>query len=572
MGAAPRRARLNSVIERRTLMSDVSRKHASAERQGVAGLKKHRMKVSSIVFMIYCLVAAGAFGIEEMIPAGGPGLTLTLLIIFPVIWAWPISNMVAEAGSALPSEGGVYVWVREAFGEFWGFQAGWWNTVSIYITNGVYTALVVDYTSQYVEMSETAAFALKIIMILIFTVINLLGIREVGAVSSVLSVLILIAFAAVTAVGFLNWNQNPMVPYVAPGNSLLEGLSGSAAICVWMYCGYECISTLAGEVKNPQVIPKGLLLAMPLIALTYVLPTLGGLASVGEWDSWSTDGNADSVGYASVLSENLGEVWGYAFLFIAIISQCAIFNTYLASGSRGFFVLADDKLCPKFLVKVSKKRGVPYVGVISLAIVTALLAQYDFTTLVMAEVIFILALYIILPLAVIKLRKTIPIEKRKGRYIMPGGKVGLYFFTLLPLVISVIVYYLNGTDYFLIGLVGASTGPVFYLICKWIYGGMTKNNPKLYPLNPRTKLAEGDTFRVGVYSLFTGLMGVTGSFFLSWYEGDWGEEYYAEEAESAFFSDFRWMTDTILYVGIALLVTAAVMFLLGKAVEGKKSR
>jgi prepilin signal peptidase PulO-like enzyme (type II secretory pathway) len=155
---------------------------------------------------------------------------------------------------------------------------------------------------------------------------------------------------------------------------------------------------------------------------------------------------------------------------------------------------------------------------------------------------------------------------------MPGGKVGLYFFTLLPLVISVIVYYLNGTDYFLIGLVGASTGPVFYLICKWIYGGMTKNNPKRYPLNPRTKLAAGDTFRVGAYSLFTGLMGVTGSFFLSWYEGDWGEGYYAEEAESAFFTDFWWMIDMIRYVGIALLAVAAVMFLLGRSVEGRKSR
>ena len=47
--------------------------------QGVAGLKKHDIKVSGIVFMLYCLVAAGAFGIEEMIPEAGPGMTLLLL-------------------------------------------------------------------------------------------------------------------------------------------------------------------------------------------------------------------------------------------------------------------------------------------------------------------------------------------------------------------------------------------------------------------------------------------------------------------------------------------------------------
>ena len=120
----------------------------SAGQNGVAGLKKYDVKVAGIVFMLYCLVGAGAFGIEEMIPDAGPGMTLILLMIFPIIWAYPISNLVAECGAILPSEGGVYVWVREAFGEFWGFQAGWWGTVSTYITNGVYVALVADYVSQ----------------------------------------------------------------------------------------------------------------------------------------------------------------------------------------------------------------------------------------------------------------------------------------------------------------------------------------------------------------------------------------------------------------------------------------
>lgn len=150
---------------------------AQQQVQGVAGLKKHDIKVSGIVFMLYCLVAAGAFGIEEMIPEAGPGMTLILLIIFPIIWAYPISNMVAECGSVLPSEGGVYVWVKEAFGEFWGFQAGWWGTVSTYITNGVYVALVAGYVSQMIPMSEVAIHVLKIGMILIFTIINLLGLK-----------------------------------------------------------------------------------------------------------------------------------------------------------------------------------------------------------------------------------------------------------------------------------------------------------------------------------------------------------------------------------------------------------
>ena len=194
--------------------------------QGVAGLKQYDMKTSSIVFMIYCLVAAGAFGIEEMIPSGGPGITLIMLMVFPIIWAWPISNLVAEMGAILPSEGGVYVWVKEAFGEFWGFQAGWWATVSTYITNGVYVALVVGYLGRFIPMSQFTAFSVKIVMILIFTLINLLGIREVGKVSTFLSIFILAGFALVSVVGFLNWNQNPFEPVVAEGLTTFEAIGG----------------------------------------------------------------------------------------------------------------------------------------------------------------------------------------------------------------------------------------------------------------------------------------------------------------------------------------------------------
>lgn len=500
-----------------------------SQQQGVAGLKKHDMKVSSIVFMLYCLVGAGAFGIEEMIPEAGPGMTIILLAVFPIIWAYPISNMVAECGSVLPSEGGVYVWVKEAFGEFWGFQAGWWGTVSTYITNGVYVALVAGYVSQMIPMSEMAVMALKIGMILIFTIINLMGLREVGTVSTVLSILIVLAFALVAIVGFINWNTNPMDPMMPEDYNWLDSIGGGICICVWMYCGYECISNMAGEVKNPQVIPKGLIIAMPLVALTYILPTLGSLATLpaGSWENWATDGGfaGESVGFATALTTNLGQVWGYIFLVVAIISQCAIFNTYLASGSRGFFVLADDNLCPGFLVKVSKKRGVPYVGIISLAIVTLILCQYDFTTLVSTEVVFILALYIILPLAVIKLRKKIPVEERKkrGLYMMPGGNLGLIFYCGFPMVIAVVALLINGTDYFVTGMIATASGVVVYVIVKIIYGGLYKQDPQRYPLNKKTKLAQGDTVRIGVYLIIAGLFSFIGQFWLRWYEVTYGE-------------------------------------------------
>ena len=534
--------------------------------QGVAGLRKHDIKVSGIVFMLYCLVAAGAFGIEEMIPEAGPGMTLLLLAVFPIVWAYPISNLVAECGSVMPSEGGVYVWVKEAFGEFWGFQAGWWGTVSTYITNGVYVALVSGYVSQMIPMSPAAVQALKIGMILIFTIVNLLGLKEVGKVSTALSIMIILAFALVAAVGFINWNTNPVEPFMPEGYGLVDGLGGGICICVWMYCGYECISNMAGEVKDPQVIPKGLLIAMPLVALTYVLPTLGSLATLpeGSWLKWSTDGGFDgiAVGYATVLTQNLGPAWGYVFLVVAIVSQCAIFNTYLASGSRGFFVLADDHLCPPVLVKVSRSKGVPWVGILSLAVVTYILAQSSFTTLVSMEVVFMLALYIILPVSVVKLRRRIPVDERKkrGLYVMPGGRAGLIFYCGAPVLISVTALLINGTDYLAIGLMGLCSGPVVYVIFKKLYGGFAVNDPEGCPVN-RAGLAVGDSARIGVFMFLAGAMAFLGQFWLRWYEidyGGWGPEDY-----DTFGSCIPTVLQVLKWAGLAAIAAGAVLFVFG---------
>ena len=540
----------------------------SQQTHGVAGLKKHDIKVSGIVFMLYCLVAAGAFGIEEMIPESGPGMTLILLIIFPIIWAYPISNLVAECGAVLPSEGGVYVWVKEAFGEFWGFQAGWWGTVSTYITNGVYVALVAGYVSQMIPMSDIAVEAIKIGMILIFTIVNLMGLREVGKVSTILSVLILLAFALVAVVGLINWQTNPMEPMLPEDYSIFDGVGGGICICIWMYCGYECISNMAGEVKNPQVIPKGLMIAMPLVALTYVLPTLGGLACLpeGSWESWSTDGGFDgqAIGYATVLTTYMGQAWGYVFLVIAIVSQCAIFNTYLASGSRGFFVLADDHLCPQFMVKVSKKRGVPYIGILSLAVVTFILCQSDFTTLVSMEVVFMLALYIILPISVLKLRKKLPIEKRKerGLYYIKGGKGAMIFYAGFPIVISVIALLINGTDYLAMGLIAICTGPVAYYILKRIFGGLSVNDPEHNPVNPKTKLAAGDTVRIGIFMICAGVMAFFGQFWLKWYEIDYGE--WGPDDYDVFCNSIPQVIECLKWIGLAVIVAGVIVALVGR--------
>lgn len=534
--------------------------------QGVAALKQYDVKVSGIVFMLFCLVAAGAFGIEEMISSSGPGLTIIMLIIFPIIWAWPISNLSAELSSIIPSEGGVYVWAKEALGEFWGFQVGWWETLSIYLSVGTYIVLVSDYTGQLISMTESQTYLFRFFIILIFTVINLFGIREVGKVSTIFSILILIAFSLITMIGFMNWKLNPMIPFIPEGQSLFESIGAGIGLSVWMFCGYECIANVAGEVKNPKVIPKGLLIAMPLIAASYILPTIAGLASVGQWSKWST-GGAGSVGYASVLTQFLSPAFGVIFLLVAIVSQCAIFNTYLAAGSRGFFVLSDDHLSPKIMVKVSKNRGVPYNGVISLALITLLLAQFTFTTLVMICVVFTLSIYIVLSVTAFVLRKKIPVHKRKDSYLVPGGKLGFHLCCALPLIVAALALMINGLEYFVMGLVGTASGPVAYIIFKRAYGGCSVREPKKYPLNLKTKMTEGDVRNLSYYCFIAGGFAFVGSFFIRWYEGAWGSAYYLETYKNGFFSNFEGMLYTLTCGGILVLILGFILLTISKRIE-----
>ena len=64
------------------------------------------------------------------------------------------------------------------------------------------------------------------------------------------------------------------------------------------------------KLKILKSTPKGFFIAMPLIALSYILPTVAGLCSIGSWESWSTESTEGTVGYADVLTQNLGQAWG----------------------------------------------------------------------------------------------------------------------------------------------------------------------------------------------------------------------------------------------------------------------
>ena len=496
---------------------------------GEHGLKKHDIRVSTVVFMIFCLVAAGCYGIEEMIPECGPGLTIIMLCVLPFVWGLPFGLVASELGSVRPQEGGYYKWVQEALGEFWGFQAGWWRTISIYIDNTTYVILAGGYAATVWDMSRPMEFGLKFAMIAIFTIINIRGVKDVGIASTVLSILVMVAFAVVAVCGFLNWGGDAetastisfrITPEPAEGISdWFFYIAGGISIGMWMYSCYESMSTIAGEVENPQVIPKGTIITVPLIMAVYIFPTVAGLGSIGNWENWGTE--AGSVGYSDVVSHFWGPAFGIIFVIVAILAQCSIYNTYIASGSRGFFSLADDNLAPPVMVKCDKKFGVPYVAVLSVGIFNLIFCMFPFGFIVILDCALLMASYILVYISAMVLRKRIPEEEYKFR--IPGGYGFLCLICIIPICVAIFATYVNGSDYYLGGMLGIITGPILYFIWRKRYGGLTAKDPERFPVNKKTGLAEGDTKRMAFLFFIMTVMNIAALFFEPWYEG-WGTD------------------------------------------------
>jgi len=79
----------------------------------------------------------------------------------------------AELGSAIPQEGGYYKWVQRACGEFWGFQAGWWRTISIYFDNTIYVVLAGSYLANVAKLSDAQEYAVKAAIVVFFVAVEI---------------------------------------------------------------------------------------------------------------------------------------------------------------------------------------------------------------------------------------------------------------------------------------------------------------------------------------------------------------------------------------------------------------
>jgi len=500
-----------------------------AKRVGVKDIISKKLGILPVVGMFYAMCCAGAFGIEEMIPEAGPGLTIVMLILLPFIWALPYCFICAELASARPVEGGSIIWVKEALGEFWYGSMLILDTIWSLVCNTAYAVLAVGYLGTIIEMNNYQAYALKVALILVFFIINVLGVKEVGWTSAILSIAVIAVFLVVAIVGFANMQHDPMTPFLSDayeGNVLLT-VGAALGIGMWMYSGFDEISICAGEIKDAhKVIPRAIMIVIPLMIITYVLPTLAGLGSVGNWTDWTVSATETGemveggVNYATVLTEFAPPVVSIIFVVVAVLAQCSIFNICVAVGGRCGLILADENFGPRVFAKLSKKRGVPVIGLILVIIPTiALLGtpnhQLDFTFLVLIDVFFGVVVYTLTAIAAKVLKKRIPDDEVPFK--TPGGKIGHNICVMLVVLLSVTLVLINGIDYFLGGFVILLFIPILYVVAKWKWKGATIKEPEIYPIDKRTKLGFGDLRKIGGYYLGFGFMAGFGRIFLQWF-------------------------------------------------------
>jgi amino acid transporter len=414
-----------------------------------------------LVFVMFSYTTGGPFGLEDMVTTSGPGLTLIYMLVLPFFWCIPVSLVSAELTTAMPVEGGFYRWTRAAFGDLWGFLAGWWNWTASFLLGGIYAVLFTDYLAYYFpSLTGWKHYLVSLALIAVITWINVRGIQMVGRVATALEIFIFVPVIAMVVIGLAHWQHNPFVPFVPPHQPPFKVFGVGLALGLWLYSGYEQLSTVAEEVDNPQrSYPRALSLVVPLSIATYFLTTLAGLAAGGDWQKWHT-------GYLPVVAQQIGSLIGGAswlgswMTLAAMVANVALLNSTVLTTTRMPFALAEDGYLPAALTRKHSRYGTPWLAIVVSAVIYGVLAQHKLTQLISIYIWLRSATTVLTVLSAWKLRRSRPEMPRA--FVIPGGNLGLFYVVAAPVVMAMVA--LLGSDRFgmIGGAVAIALGPAVY--------------------------------------------------------------------------------------------------------------
>jgi APA family basic amino acid/polyamine antiporter len=319
----------------------------------------------------------------------------------------------AELGAALPQAGGEFVYMNRAYGPLFGFLYGWTQFIIAKTASiaAIATGFVLYLAYFFPGLHETVwsaslrmgGHALELhltglqigatLMVLLLSGLNILGVRRSGAIQTVFtaSKLLVLAVLIVMGLTYGHGSWQGFRPFVAPGGhaGLLTAFGVATVSALWAYDGWNNLSMVAGEVKNPQRnIPLALIGGALLVLVVYVLVNLAYFHVLPA---------AQIVGTKTVASNAarlfLGNAGG-AFIAVGVmISTFATLNGSILAGSRIPYATARAGLFPSALATVNPRFHTPAVALVGQALIAGLFTltgSYEslYTKVIFSEFLF----------------------------------------------------------------------------------------------------------------------------------------------------------------------------------------
>ena len=306
----------------------------------------------------------------------GPGIWLAFLIAGIVFLPGAISK--SELSSAMPINGGAYVYVERSFGPLIGTISGLGLWASFLLKSAFaligFSAYMYAVTN-YLDISTNTTLVIMAALFLI-TVLNIFGIKKVKAFQTpnlalttdlILIICIIQLFAA-----NIDFSRPIDGAFDVSRNDPVL-VAESAALVFVAYAGIYKAGAIGGEVKEPEKnLPKGMLISLLLITLLYVVVTFIMMASVDVDTMLNSDGTAreDPI-FAfvdAVASTNIGLIMA----LLAVLTMVSGALSGLLAASRFLFGMAKDSLLPGTFGETNKKFGTPHWAIIITGITMAI--------------------------------------------------------------------------------------------------------------------------------------------------------------------------------------------------------
>jgi len=217
-----------------------------------------KMRFLPLVAATYFMVSGGPYGIEDILGGAGFLWAIVILLLLPLVWSLPTALMIGELASAIPADGGFYVWVRRALGPFWGYQEGWLSLTASVFDMAIYPAIFVSYLGKLAPdlTQDGRGYLWSLAVVVVCSLWNLRGAPAVGRDSVWLFVLLLAPFAVFVVLGF----GHGLLHHPPSSGAALHPTPVSRPRC-WWPCGTIWAGTMLPQLRATSKTPSAPTLA-----------------------------------------------------------------------------------------------------------------------------------------------------------------------------------------------------------------------------------------------------------------------------------------------------------------------